>query len=98
MTKGFLKAKFPSMSESDWVIVAFRYYLGRRTIGACCFARELALAWDWLPHGTKRVIKRDLDTEFAWDDKARADGSANYPLGMDMDRQAWELVRKAYSK
>ena len=98
MSDSFLKDKFPSMSDSDWVIVAFRYFVGRMTISACAFASDLARAWDSLPAGTQRVIKRDLDTEFAWDDKARADGSANYPLGMVMDRQAWELVRKAYTK
>lgn len=98
MNNGFLKTKFPTMSESDWVIVAFRYYLGRMTIGACCFAKELALAWDSLPQGTQNVIKRELDTEFEWDDKSRADGANHHPLGMDMDRKAWELVRKAYSK
>ena len=98
MTKGFLKDKFPSMSDSDWVIVAFRYYLGRMTIGACCFARELAFAWDSLGSGTQNVIKSELDSAFQRDDESRAEGSNYHPLGMDMDRQAWELVRKAYSK
>ena len=98
MTKGFLKDKFPSMSDSDWVIVAFRYFLGRMTIGACCFARELAFAWDSLGSGTQNVIKSELDSMFQRDDESRAEGGHYHPLGMDMDRQAWELVRKAYSK
>ena len=100
MTKGFLKIKFPSMSDSDWVIVAFRYFLGRMTISACAFASDLARSWDSLPAGTQRVIQRELEDKFQRDNEARAHGEKtySYPLGMDMDRQAWELVRKAYSK
>ena len=98
MSDSFLKDEFPSMSDSDWVIVAFRYYLGRMTIGACCFARELAFAWDSLGSGTQNVIKSELDSTFQRDDESRAECRFCHPLGMDMDRQAWELVRKAYTK
>ena len=100
MAKGFLEKKFKCMKESDWVIVAFRYYLGRMTIGADWFAIDLAKAWDSLPLGTKNVIQRELEDEFRRDNEARAHGGKtySYPLGADMDRQAWELVRKAYSK
>lgn len=100
MTKGLLSLRFPSMSESDWIIVAFRYYIGRMTISACAFASDLARAWDSLPTGTQRVIQRELEDKFQRDNEARAHGEKtySYPLGADMDRQAWELVRKAYSK
>jgi hypothetical protein len=98
MTKGFLKDKFPSMSDSDWVIVAFRYYVGRMTISACAFASDLARAWDSLPAGTRSIIQSELEDEFRRDDAAMANQSTHLPLGMDMDREAWELVRKAYTK
>ena len=98
MTKGFLKDKFPSMSDSDWVIVAFRYYVGRMTISACAFASDLAHAWDSLPAGTQSIIQRELEDKFRRDDEARASYDPYLPLGMDMDREAWELVRKAYTK
>ena len=98
MSDSFLKDKFPSMSDSDWVIVAFRYFVGRMTISACAFASDLARSWDSLPAGTQRVIKSELEDKFRRDDEARASYDPYLPLGMDMDRQAWELVRKAYSK
>ena len=98
MSDSFLKDKFPSMSDSDWVIVAFRYFVGRMTISACAFACDLASAWDSLPAGTQHVIKCELEDKFRRDDEARASYDPYLPLGMDMDRQAWELVRKAYSK
>ena len=99
MTKEFLKDKFPSMSDSDWVIVAFRYYVGRMTISACAFASDLARALDSLPAGTRSIIQSELEDEFRRDDKDRSVNSGTlHPLGMDMDREAWELVRKAYTK
>ena len=98
MSDSFLKDKFPSMSDSDWVIVAFRYFVGRMTIAACAFASDLARAWDSLPAGTRSIIQSQLEDEFRRDDAARANQSPHLPLGMDMDREAWELVRKAYTK
>ena len=98
MTKGFLKDKFPSMSDSDWVIVAFRYYVGRTTISAYLFTEDLARAWDSLPAGTQSIIQRELEDKFRRDDEARASHDPYLPLGMDVDRVAWELVRKAYTK
>ena len=98
MSDSFLKDKFHSMSDSDWVIVAFRYFVGRMTISACAFASDLAHAWDSLPAGTRSIIQSELEDEFRRDDAARANQSPHRPLGMDMDREAWELVRKAYTK
>ena len=98
MSDSFLKDKFPSMSDSDWVIVAFRYFVGRMTISACAFASDLAHAWDSLPAGTQSIIQRELEDKFRRDDEARASYDPYLPLGMDMDREAWELVRKAYTK
>lgn len=98
MSDSFLKDKFPSMSDSDWVIVAFRYYVGRMTISAYLFAEDLARAWGSLPVETQEAIKLELEPIFKMDDQSRASGSTHHPLGMDMDRVAWELVRKAYTK
>ena len=98
MSDSFLKDKFPSMSDSDWVIVAFRYFVGRTTISAYLFTEDLARAWDSLPAGTRSTIQSELEDEFWRDDAARANQSPHLPLGMDMDREAWELVRKAYTK
>ena len=98
MSDSFLKDKFPSMSDSDWVIIAFRYFVGRMTIAVCAFASDLARAWDSLPAGTQSIIQRELEDKFRRDDEARASYDPYLPLGMDMDREAWELVRKAYTK
>ena len=98
MSDSSMKDKFPSMSDSDWVIVAFRYFVGRMTIAACSFAEDLARAWDSLPAGTQSIIQSELEDKFRRDDEARASHDPYLPLGMDIDRRAWELVRKAYTK
>ena len=99
MSDSFLEDNFPSMSNSDWVIVAFRYFVGQMTIAACAFASDLAHAWDSLPAVTRSIIQSELEDEFRRDDKDRSVNSGTlHPLGMDMDREAWELVRKAYTK
>lgn len=66
---------------------AFRYYLGRRTIAACCFARDLAKAWPLLTPRTAGMIRAELETAFERDD-----------VGGACDRAAWETVRRAYSE
>ena len=80
------------------LIAAQRYYQGRRTIAAASFARELAEAWPTIPAHTRNIIKRDLSDAFKNDDKARARGETYRPLGMDCDRQAWEMVRQAWQR
>ena len=81
------------------IIGATRYYTGRTTIPAGCFAQyELARAWPLLLPGTKTVIRRDLEREFERDDEARAKGEKYLPLGADCDRAAWEAVRRAWQQ
>ena len=85
------------------VFWTFRYFMGRRTIHACCFARDLAGAWPYLDKHTQTAIRRELDAAFESDDRARDEQSAmdariTLPLGDDCDREAWELVREAYRK
>ena len=80
------------------LIAAQRYYQGRRTIAAASFARELAEAWPTIPAHTRGIIRRDLEQAFEDDDMARAEGRTYRPLGMDCDRQAWEMVRQAWMR
>ena len=80
------------------LIGATRYYTGRMTITACCFAEyELAKAWPHIPANTRAIIARDLEEEFRRDDEARIEGTPYLPLGMDCDRRAWDAVRLAYA-
>lgn len=78
------------------IIAATRYYIGRMTIAACCFANELADAWPFLPVHARSIIRRDLSEAFERDDASRAANDSFKPLGMDCDREAWEKVRKAW--
>jgi hypothetical protein len=81
----------------ELVFWSFRYFLGRRTIAACQFARDLANAWDDLPSHVKGLIARELEEAFEKDDEAREPNSVNYrTLGEDCDRKSWEEVRKKY--
>lgn len=87
-----------TMSDGEWVHFVFRYMVGRMTITACVFARELAEAWPYMCAAQQTMIASELDTLFELDDKARASGAGVYPLGHDMDRANWELVRAAYRR
>ncbi len=89
-------------SIDDLAFWSFRYFVGRRTIHTCCFARSLASAWPFLEAHVRDMIRRELDREFECDDRARQDPKHNpahgYPLGEACDRQAWQLVKTAYEK
>jgi len=79
---------------------AFRYYLGRMTIAACCFAKNLAEAWPHLDENVAAMIQRELEEEFVRDNRERAAPKKKryfnrFHLGHDCDRAAWELVREA---
>ena len=78
------------------LIAATRYFLGRMTISTCAHAEELAAAWPNIPESTRIFLRLDIEREFELDDKARARGDDYKPLGMDMDRAAWEKVRAAW--
>lgn len=93
-----MKNDFLSFFDShSLVIAATRYYIGRMTIAACFHAGELAKAWESLPESIKNVIIRDLEIVFKDDDESRLKKDNKWhPLGMDMDREAWEKVRKCY--
>ena len=69
----------------DLVFWSFRYFLGRRTIATCCFARGLARAYHLLHRLAQAAIKRELDQAFER-------GEVGHPI----DAQGWELVRMAW--
>ena len=88
-------------TPDDLVFWSFRYFLGRMTIHTCAFAQDLARAWPHLDRRVAELIRKELDQEFEYDDKARANGETHgmsLPLGADCDRAAWECVRRAYTK
>lgn len=82
------------------IIAAERYYLGRMTIAACSFAQfELYPAWPHLSKNTQSVIKRDVEEMFRIDDESRKDPLEKWhPLGMDMDRAAWSVLRQRWKR
>lgn len=79
---------------SGLVFHSFRYFLGRRTIGAVFFARGLAKAWPHVAPTDRQMIVRELDDAFRVDEGATGRGY----LGDPCDRAAWQLVRDAYTK
>lgn len=85
------------------VVASTRYYLGRMTAGTVDFAEGLVDAWERLPDGAKRSIRRELREAFEADNRSRARlangkrdpmDSSLHPLGMNCDRDAWEKVAR----
>lgn len=90
-----MKNWISKFADHDFIIIAtFRYFLGRQTIATVSFARDLATNWHNLPENVQTIISRELDEAFERDDKAREVGDNYKPLGMDCDREGWELVRR----
>lgn len=88
-----------ALDRDDLLVPATRYYMGRQTIAVTAHCEALAAAWPVLPKQIKDTIRRDLEDAFRNDDRMRADpvcSPSYYPLGADMDRRAWELVRSAW--
>lgn len=84
----------------ELLVPATRYYMGRMTIGTTAHAHALATNWHEIPENVRKVIRTDLEDAFRRDDVMRADPACSaiyYPLGADIDRAAWEQVRKAWS-
>ena len=97
--------KHMGQTPSDLVFWSFRYFIGRATISTVHFAEGLAKAWPYLDINTWYPIKKELELAFERDDIARSakehsdvteEYNGSYPLGHDIDRAAWEKVRKAY--
>jgi len=80
------------------VIAAVRYAMGRRTyvVGAIC--RWLRGIWSQLPVATRAVIQRDLEEEYAREERLRAIAAASgrehrHVLGAACDVAEWDQVR-----
>lgn len=89
----------PHLSAAELLIPATRYYIGRMTIHTTVHAQALARGWRSIPQNVRNVIRTDLEDAFRRDDAMRADpvcSASYYPLGGDVDREAWEEVRKAW--
>lgn len=89
----------PHLSAAELLIPATRYYMGRMTIHTTVHAQALARNWRSIPQNVRNVIRTDLEDAFRRDDAMRADpvcSPSYYPLGGDVDREAWEEVRKAW--
>ena len=89
----------PHLSSAELLIPATRYYIGRMTIHTTVHAQALARGWSSIPQNVRNVIRTDLEDAFRRDDAMRADpvcSPSYYPLGGDVDREAWEEVRKAW--
>lgn len=78
------------------LIAAVRYCLGRSSyiVGDC--ADWMMAHWDSWPTNVRQVLQRDIEAEFERDDAARERGDEYMPLGMDMDREQWERVRRLW--
>jgi hypothetical protein len=78
-------------------LAAVRYCLGRSSyiVGDC--VDWLHQQWPRMQPSIQALIARDIDAEFARDDRARAEGYADTPLGMDMDRRQWERARQLWA-
>jgi hypothetical protein len=83
--------------SSSMILAAVRYCLGRTSYIVCECADQIVELWPSLDGDTRRLIERDIETEFRRDDTSRAERllhpPLHHPLGMDMDRREWERVR-----
>jgi hypothetical protein len=84
------KKLYTIFNMDELIHAAFRYYLGRRTIAACVFAKDLASAWDRLGGHTRLMIGQELLRAYE-DAETHPDWK---PLGDDCDREAWDLVKE----
>ena len=86
--------EFKDFGRDDLMAVAaFRYCCGRMTYIVSDCADWLVEQWPNITDNAKKVIQRDLESEFKQDDEAREEGRDYKPLGHDCDRAAWEKVR-----
>lgn len=75
--------------ENELIHAAFRYFLGRRTISANAFAKDLAAAWDVLDEPTRDMISKELLKAY----QMAEDHPEWKPLGDQCDIEAWDLVK-----
>jgi hypothetical protein len=76
-------------NADELVHAAFRYFLGRRTISANAFAKDLAAAWDHIGELTRMMIADELMKAY----REAEEHPEWKPLGDDCDREVWDLVK-----
>ena len=91
-----MKSYIDFFDKESLIIASTRYFLGRMSIEISFYTKSLVKSWIFLPNRVKYIIQLDLEQSFKDDDKSRAENDKHHPLGMDMDRKAWEEVRKCY--
>lgn len=94
------KSDLSLFNDFELLVGAFRYYLGRMTAANIGFANDLARSWPNINPNIRKIIGKELDDAFKRDDEVRASKEECWkqPLGMDMDRKAWEYVREEWRK
>lgn len=78
-------------------MAAVRYCLGRMSYIVSDCVEWLVFQWPHIKPECRKVIQRDIEEMFAKDDDARAHGEEYKPLGMDMDREQWEIARRLWN-
>jgi hypothetical protein len=74
-----MKELIAHFDQNEIIHAAFRYFLGRRTISACAFARNLSKAASALEKNTRQMIIREIKQE-----------QGREALGDACDIEAWE--------
>ena len=82
---------------SGLVFWSFRYFLGRQTIHASCFARDLSNAFLFLDERTRMLIEKELEHAFKIDND-NAISTLGTRISSVGDKDTWQLVRNAYGK
>jgi hypothetical protein len=91
MKKVTLKTKtiLDVMDLDELIHASFRYYLGRRTISTCTFAKNLARIFSLLNKHTKQMLSRELLQAY---EAAERLPDAKI-LGDQCDLKYWNLVK-----
>jgi hypothetical protein len=74
-----------------------RWILGRATYAVSEHCDWLIENWDRIPESERRIIERDVESEFERAERVKSiDPALGGPLGMDMDRACWSQVRSLW--
>lgn len=75
-----------SDTPEQLILWSFRYFLGRKSVSASRFARDLANAWKDLSDNTQNIISQELETFFRFN---------NNPSSK-VEIEPWQIVRSQY--
>ena len=92
MTKNDTKllARFTDTVD-DLIFWSFRYFLGRQSIAASSFARDLERAWELLSAKSQKMIEKEVDEAL---DKTQG----IYYIREKYAREMWEALAKKWRK